>query len=69
MDEELRGTKAMDVDHVEGNEGEENSELQQQAQVLSNFLKSMEAAGGGPGPVQNIMKEMGVSPPDLPTSD
>jgi hypothetical protein len=70
MDEELRGTKAsMDFDRVDSKEGKNNPELQQEAHVLSNLLKSLEAAGGGPGPVQSIMKEMGLNLPDLPASE
>ena len=33
--------------------------------VLLNLLKSLEASGGNPGPVPNMMKEMGAEIPKL----
>jgi SGT1 protein len=37
------------------------------ASVLSNLLASLDISGSGPGPVQNILREMGIDPPDLPS--
>jgi SGT1 protein len=37
--------------------------------LLTNLLNSLEAGFGGPGPVFNMMKEMGLSPPDVDNSE
>jgi SGT1 protein len=37
--------------------------------LLTNLLHSLEAGFGGPGPVFNMMKEMGLSPPDVVHSE
>jgi hypothetical protein len=63
-DQELRGNSD-DVDSdrvvVDGATGD--------AQVLSYLLKSIEAGTGSSGPVQNILKEMGMDPPDIETDE
>ena len=41
----------------------------QDVHVLSNLLKSLDASAGGPGPIRNMLSEMGIRAPDvLPSS-
>jgi hypothetical protein len=58
MDEELaRATNASrSFDPVTGADG---SQLAEDAHVLSNLLSSVDASAGGPGPVRNMLDEMG----------
>ena len=38
--------------------------------ILTNLLSSIDAQGdGGSGPVTNILREMGICPPRLPTDE
>jgi hypothetical protein len=70
MDQELQSaatSRGVDRTHVP--EGVKDENIIQDAHVLSNLLESMEAGAGGPGPMQNIMKEMGLVPPTLPSED
>ena len=62
MDDEL---------HLRGHIHNDDSPVNLDASVLSNLLTSLDISGSGPGPVQNILREMGMDPPDLPseTSD
>jgi hypothetical protein len=66
MDEELRQRSNLfspnhgDTTHAGGDSG-----LNQEFEMLSNLLMSMEATTGSTGPVQNILKEMGLEAPDV----
>jgi hypothetical protein len=37
--------------------------------ILSNLLSSLDAEGVGSGPVSNILREMGILPPNLQHDD
>lgn len=69
MDDELRGTEASLVldDVQDEQDGTDNTdeEVALNTHVLSNLLGSLDASGGGPGPVHNILTEMGVDLPKL----
>lgn len=73
MDEELKGTAAGSTgdspDFIGDGDGEENSGVTEHARVLSNLLQSLDAGGGGPGPVDNMMKAMGKKPPLISVVD
>jgi hypothetical protein len=69
MDAELRTTTAcreiaskIDDDQLPGEAAEE-------IRVLSNLIQSLGASDGAPGPVSNILKEMGIDPPKIRSSD
>jgi hypothetical protein len=47
------------------NKSDVDPELSTKIDMLSNFLESLEAEGGGSGPVSNMLKEMGIEPPEL----
>ena len=49
------------VDHVVN----DDSAVAQDVHVLSNLLKSLDAGAGGPGPIQNMLGEMGLRAPYL----
>jgi hypothetical protein len=63
MDTELKGkTTARTFDtgeDVEQNDLEGNEEVAEGAHVLTNLLESIEASAGTPGPVPNMLKQMG----------
>jgi hypothetical protein len=66
MDEELGGSEGMSIDDRQQAEDEiANEEVAKDAKVLSSLLESVEISGSAPGPVQNILREMGVFPPKL----
>jgi hypothetical protein len=70
MDQELQSAAtSRDIDRTNVPEGVTDEKVVQDAHVLSNLLESMDAGSGGPGPMQNIMKEMGLVPPTLPSED
>jgi hypothetical protein len=70
MDQELQSAAtSRDIDRTNVPEGVTDEKVVQDAHVLSNLLESMDAGAGGPGPMQNIMKEMGLVPPTLPSED
>ena len=61
MDEELKHAASgasRTVDSVDG-EAFEDEELAEDAHLLSNLVESVSASAGGPGPVRNILQEMG----------
>jgi len=68
MDQELKVTatqsRNVDVDNLDDAE-----DVAQDAHMLSNLLKSLDAGGGAPGPVKNILKEMGVELPQLESDE
>ena len=75
MDEELK-TAANTSRQLDGTDDDDygigigdDSKVAEDAHVLTNLLQSLDASGGGPGPVQNILKEMGLEPPDVQTQD
>ena len=59
MDAELKGkSESRKLDNI-ANAKTENEELAEDAHVLKNILQSLEASAGTPGPVNNMLKEMG----------
>lgn len=58
MDDEL---------HERGHKDNKSSAAEKDVMVLSNLLESLDVSSGGPGPVQNMLKEMGMEPPDFPS--
>jgi hypothetical protein len=58
MDEELANATnaSRSLDRVAG---AEDSHLAEDAHVISNLLSSVDASAGGPGPVRNMLDEMG----------
>jgi hypothetical protein len=66
MDTELKGkTSARTLDTGEGVEHNDhggNEEVAEGAHVLTNLLESLEASAGTPGPVPNMLKQMGTNP-------
>jgi hypothetical protein len=70
MDQELESAAtSRGVDRENVPEGVTDEKVVEDAHVLTNLLQSMDAGTGGPGPMQNIMKEMGLIPPDLPSEE
>jgi hypothetical protein len=71
MDSELLRSEAvsrrMDTEGIPVREG--GGEVAEGAHVLSNLLQSIDAGGGGPGPVRNILEEMGIEAPELPAAE
>jgi hypothetical protein len=79
MDAELSGTKVervrqlADRDGVAGNDGSESEiaqivstlddDMMVDVDIISNLLKSLHAQGGGPGPLSNVLKDLGLDPP------
>jgi hypothetical protein len=65
MDKELRTSascRGLDDMDLTRNQGD-SDDIAQKTHVLSNLLKSLEAAAGGPGPTRNILQEMGSDIP------
>jgi hypothetical protein len=69
MDAELRATTSSR--EIAGNEDKEQipDETAEDLYVLSNIMQSLGASEGSPGPVFNILKEMGLNPPKLRSND
>jgi hypothetical protein len=67
MDTELKGkttARRLDTDEdVEDNDLGDNKEVAEGAHVLTNLLESLEASAGTPGPVPNMLKQMGAANP------
>lgn len=69
MDRELEGkSKSREWDTILGDgdvlgQSGENKEVAENAHILGNLLKSLEASAGEAGPVPNMLKEMGSSLP------
>lgn len=69
MDQELQTSESisrqMDSAGLDAGVGDEtnNDDIAQQAHVLSNLLRSLEEGAANSGPVQNILREMGIHPP------
>ena len=76
MDRELKGTKVehtgdsyVDFTRNGANGSADDNSLEPidiNVNVLSNLLDSLDMEAGGSGPVSNMLREMGVSAPDLP---
>ena len=66
MDEELRkSTSCRGLDDIEITRNHSDTDdIAQKTHILSNMLKSLDAAAGNPGPIRNILQEMGceISP-------
>ena len=69
MDLELEAkTKSREFDSIRGDDNveigsKESKEVAENAHVLNNLLKSLDASAGDAGPVRNILKEMGMETP------
>lgn len=57
MTAESRQTQNDTVEDVDTNVADDDA-LSKDVHVLSNLMQSLEASGGGSGPVMNMMKEM-----------
>ncbi|KAL3787060.1 hypothetical protein HJC23_011744 [Cyclotella cryptica] len=70
MDHELRAANTMDPSlqniGAQSNDDDINSA---DYNMVSNFLKSLEAEGAQSGPVTNMLREMGICPPRLSSQD
>ena len=69
MDTELKATSASRGMDSSDQEGIPDESIADDARVLSNLMQSLGASEGAPGPVGNILKEMGVEPPKLHSHD
>eukprot|EP00977_Amphora_coffeiformis_P000130 scaffold31_cov171-Amphora_coffeaeformis.AAC.5 len=61
MDEELNDSTvgvSRTVDPIDG-QVIQDERVAQDAHILSNLVKSVDASAGGPGPVRNILEGMG----------
>ena len=71
MDQELKGSAARQGDVANILEDDlqikDDSGMEEHASILANLLQSLDAGGGGPGPVQSMMRAMGQEPPLLPS--
>jgi polyphosphate kinase 2 (PPK2 family) len=69
MDAELRQDSALSrtMDDTDDLSAEGNEKVVEDAHVLSTLLKSLDAAGGGPGSIKNILEEMEA--PDPPSEE
>lgn len=65
MDLELN--RAMDVTDDDLRDADDDPETVESMHLLSNLLKSLESSSGpgSTGPLQNMLKEMGIEPPDV----
>jgi len=64
MDEELKGAPSVSR-NLDGNDGRPSAteDVEESTHVLSNLLQSLDAGAGTPGPVDVLLKEMGIDPP------
>ena len=69
MDSELRTTTAYREITSTKYDEQIPSEAAEEIYVLSNLIQSLGASEGAPGPVSNILMEMGIDPPKLRSSD
>jgi hypothetical protein len=71
MDEELKGKAAGAANESEESMGFGPSadKAAEEARVISNLLKSLDAGSGSSGPVQNMMKAMGQEPPHVTSEE
>lgn len=65
MDAELSATAASRAAETVGDKDIPDEAVADDARVLSNLMQSLGASEGAPGPVANMLKEMGVDPPKL----
>lgn len=63
MDDELRLSNS--VSRILDGGVKDPSVIGHDAHVLSNLLQSLDAGHGGPGPIKNLLNEMGMRAPDL----
>ena len=69
-DEDVMGLmNAMDIEIRERGHtiDKEYTSVTEDELVLSGLLQSLDDSAGGPGPVQNMLKEMGIEPPNFQT--
>ena len=63
MDAELKEkastSRKLDGTEATGSTGNDDDDVAEGAHVRSNLLQSLEASSGTPGPVGNMLKEMG----------
>jgi hypothetical protein len=69
MDAELKATAASRAKEVGAQEEIADENVAVDAHVLSNLMQSLGASEGAPGPVENMLKEMGIHPPKLRSDD
>lgn len=69
MDAELKATAASRAAETEGQEGIDDDIVAGDARALSNLMQSLGASEGAPGPVGNMLKEMGIEPPKIRAND
>lgn len=69
MDAELKATSTSRGVGASDQEGIPDESVADDAHVLSNLMQSLGASEGAPGPVANILKEIGVDPPKLRSDD
>lgn len=69
MDAELKATAASRATEAGAQEGIADENVAEDAHVLSNLMQSLGASEGAPGPVENMLKEMGINPPKLRSDD
>lgn len=68
MDAELKATAASRATETVKQDIPDEA-VADDARVLSNLMQSLGASEGAPGPVANMLKEMGVEPPKLRSDD
>lgn len=69
MDAELKATAASRGRETGEKQGIANEAVAEDARVLSNLMQSLGASEGAPGPVETMLKEMGINPPKLHSDD
>lgn len=69
MDAELRATTAFREIAIKKDDEQIPGEAAEDIHVLSNLIQSLGTSEGAPGPVSNILKEMGINPPKLRSND
>jgi hypothetical protein len=69
MDAELRTTTASREVTSKKCDEQIPAEAAEEIYVLSNLIQSLGASEGAPGPVSNILTEMGIDPPKLRSND
>jgi SGT1 protein len=69
MDFELREATSIgrDWDNVDSTGGD--NDIAHNTHILENLFKSIGATGGGPGPIRNMLQEMGSDVPHFETDD
>jgi hypothetical protein len=70
MDQELESSHSTSraLDQQDGVQAS-SDEVTRNLHILSNLLQSLDVAGGSAGPIRNILREMGIEPPNLLPDD